>query len=293
VGDRARRLREPAESADDGAAEHVGDHADQDEEPDQHGRQTALDPVHRGVDPRLRRERRERDARRLVQLRRAKDTEARLADLRLVGMTHAPVQLVTPEALGPADDAVALQEDQLVLGPKARARAQEAEQRVVERHGDRDPAERAPSVEHVHRLERRRTRDRADREPRARSHDDVRRASQSARELVAIAGPERQLELRLGGSLRGGVRRVGDPVAVGDERRPQPRLEARIGAIGLAAPRERVEAPERGRERQQRQQHEVRDEFELEATHLRLDSRNRRSLPMTCLERCRPMRGEP
>ena len=96
---------------------------------------------------------------------------------------------------------------------------------------------------------------------------EVRLCAEKPRDRGSIAGNERTLEPRLGGE--GGGRPVGvlQLFLIRGERRSETRLKTGVDGTRLRARRDRGETPESGRQRQQRQQHEVGDEFELETTH--------------------------
>ena len=72
--------------------------------------------------------------------------------------------------------------------------------------------------------------------------------------------------MREGGRL---ARRFGEILVVRRDGGAQAGLELRVDAPHLALLRDRAEPPERGRRRQEREQDEVRDELELEASRRR------------------------
>jgi hypothetical protein len=86
-------------------------------------------------------------------------------------------------------------------------------------------------------------------------------------DLRAIATEQRSLERRCAGE--GGGRLVGgdELVLVGGQGRAELGLQPCVDAPSLAARCHRRESEERSCQRQQRQQHEIRDELDFETSH--------------------------
>ena len=144
------------------------------------------------------------------------------------------------------------------------------DERLVERDVAVDRPDQPDAREDLHEplpCERRR---RTDVERVAGGEDvDPRRVAQHVRQHREVP----LLELDLEGAvarerLRRGLRVVETPL-VRRQRRAETGLQARVDAPRLALPGDRREPPERGRNRQQREQHEIEDELDFEATQRR------------------------
>src|SRR5262249_36372198 len=106
--------------------------------------------------------------------------------------------------------------------------------------------------------------DLADREaaaddPHVRGRDDRR-----AEESLVVPG-ERDLDAPVVRELLDAARRAVELVAIGADGRAQLRADAHVDTAGLAVLEHDVESERRGRQWQQREQHEEPDQFELEA----------------------------
>ena len=273
LGDRACGGGQLAQGADDRAAERVGQDADGDHG---HGREEeeAAGQVADGlVDARLRAERDERDRRTLRLLRgqqlRAERAEARLARGHvarlLVGNDEIAADRLRRDHLAVRD------EGEPVAVVQRRAHAEAICEPVVEREMDDDaPEQQALAVVDPDRPE--------GVEPPGPVAGEVlvpRRVEGGGRDLLrrphergAVRGRERLLHLRGARERAGGPGRVlHELLLVLGLRHADRGREPRVGGAGLTALRDLAEGHRRGHQRQQREQHEVDDEPELEASH--------------------------
>ena len=138
--------------------------------------------------------------------------------------------------------------------PSAQAAGERAEQLGVDRDGDGDPADHAAAVD--------------DRDaPRAAAEVGAGDAGEDPADAPAVAAPERPLQRGVGGKLLGRAGGGVEAGAVGRDGAAQPRLQPGVHPAGLAPLGERVVAVERHGKREQRQQREPENQFELEAPH--------------------------
>ena len=273
LGDRARGGGELAQGADDRAAEGVGEDADGDHG---HGReeQEAAAQVADGlVDVRLRAERDQGD-RRLPRVLGgdqlcAERPKARLARGHEAGLLMGDGEISAD--LHRRDHVAVRDEGEEIAGVQGRARTEAICEAVVEREMDDDVPEqlafvvgdpdRAGCVE----------------PPRLaagevfaarRVEGGVGDLPRRPHERGAVRGRERLLHLR-GTSERAGSpgRVLVELLLVLGHRHADRGREPRVGGVGLTALRDLAERHRRSHQRQQRKQHEVDDEPELEASH--------------------------
>ena len=167
---------------------------------------------------------------------------------------------------GPVDDpADAVDDDEPVARREARADAEPAGERRVERDLADDPAEHPVRADHGDLPlggERRLAPDgeTAADDPHVRSRAD------RAPERSAILAFERDLDGAASREAVGPLRRERELILIGGERRAEPGLEPNVDPARLRALHHGAESERRGRQRQQRQHQEVADQLDLE-TH--------------------------
>ncbi len=282
AGDCTRSLDEAADRADDGPALDVGNDRDEDQRREQTEQETPFRVPVRSVDRGLRAHHAER--RRRLFLQRSGDEHAvtRAVDRHRPRATRRDAHRPTKAARAGNDSSILDQHDVVGL-IEAGARLESPDERRVERDGSDHRAARA-GRSHDRDLPRGGHRDAAaDPEPTAGDDREVRPVSKQSFERRSVAGNEGPLEGRIAGERRRGAAGILQLFLISGERRAQPGLKARVDGPRLRPSRNRREAPEGSRQRQQREQHEVGDEFELETTH-GFPSSDRPPLPITPLE---------
>src|SRR6266508_4395751 len=239
--DRVRCAHQPADRADDRAPLEPRDEADEDERREQCGEQAMLGPRRRRVDLRLRcqhLERRRRDG----AVAHAPERHRRRLERRAAGDEPETVAARQTGTLGEPAGEVVVEDDRCDDATERAARTRE-------RDALRDDAAAGA---------------RADAQA---GRDDAHAGGQQALEGGAVPACERAREVSPPGQAvraRACVRELG---VVRGDRGAETCLQPCIGLPQLAAHRDRPEAPERGRERHQREQHEIGHKLDLEAAH--------------------------
>ena len=156
-------------------------------------------------------------------------------------------------------------DDELVGRGEAHAPTQRRDGRVAQRHsgdeGSEDVAARSGDGEPQRRADRPRGADGEER----RAQAEVRARRQQAAQLLPVVPLEGPLEAAAVGEGPGPGRSALELFLVRSDHREQARLEPDVDAAGLAAPRNCVQTPRRSPQRKQRDEQEIRDEFELKA----------------------------
>ena len=240
------------------------DEAEREEEPEEEA--VARGRVRR-VDQRLRAHNCEAHAREIGDGRRDERAETVVAYRDRFRLPGADVHRPRDEGRRRRDNAVVAHDHERVGGAEAGARAQDVGERPVERDRDRDGADEALPRDDRDLARRRERRRLADAEPVDRRHGDVARRLEPVVDGRQVPALELPLERRQACEPRGLALGAVDALLVGGEHGAEPGLEARVDLSRLALAGNAREPPEGGGHRQEREQQEVEEELDLEATH--------------------------
>jgi hypothetical protein len=159
-----------------------------------------------------------------------------------------------------------VKKDERIAGPDARSAGERADEGSIERHERDDGAVDSVSCHHVRAASCGEAGSRPDAEA---VTDDVEVGvrAQDPGQPDAVVALELDLEGAVPGKAAGGRLRRVEPLLQGRDDDAETGLEPRVRRVCLLLPGDLRKPPERSRDGQQREQHEVEEQLQLEAGH--------------------------